>query len=454
MEVKKAKNAKLLTYSGKTQKTSWQIPNNGSNEINLLEVSLNLLLGGRQIGERRESKETSRPRRTRARSFCRKHNHFPNCYFLKSISRKFHKIYLVPLVPDVLWVYDDLPGLEPVLPVGPAAGDVVLPQVHRHLAEAEGDPEGKAARKMFTSVHWRVKLMNCMPRGILLAAEGGHAEAVRSRDHPPLNKKNNLNFKFRTEMYAIKEKGFSLLFLPEDIQPCFALLMRAPPHCGLPLPPPPLLHPPWPGTERWSSSRAMNGRLVVSHINFSNSTQNKKYQRIQEQQQQLMKYCRQFTKPNSQSNTPNNKIESYTHGYSSSSSSSSSSSRYNNQSKNNSYSSAAPTLATAAIIPVKRATHSSNQRRNINLNSRKTTVTITAAAAAKISNNKTIPLWLVSVHYPGPLLALPGHASEESVHADEGDAAVGLGPDPLAARSLAASARGTRTEQAVFKNLS
>ncbi len=38
-------------------------------------------------------------------------------------------------------MYDDLPGLEPVLPVGPAAGDVVLPQVHGHLAEAEGDPE-------------------------------------------------------------------------------------------------------------------------------------------------------------------------------------------------------------------------------------------------------------------------------------------------------------------------
>ena len=56
-----------------------------------------------------------------------------------------HKIYLVPLVLDVLWVYGDLPGLEPVLPVGPAAGNVVLPQVHRHLAEAEGDPEVEAA---------------------------------------------------------------------------------------------------------------------------------------------------------------------------------------------------------------------------------------------------------------------------------------------------------------------
>ncbi len=127
--------------------------------------------------------------------------------------------------------------------------------------------------------------MNCMPRGILLAAEGCHAEAVRSRDHPPLiyKNKNKKKSDFEQKCTLYKGKRLQSLVFPEDIQPCFALLMRAPPHCGLPLPPPPpppLLHPPCPGTERWSSSRAMNGRLVVLHINFSKSTRNKKITRF------------------------------------------------------------------------------------------------------------------------------------------------------------------------------
>ena len=59
---------------------------------------------------------------------------------------------------------------------------------------------------MFAHTYWRVKLVNCMPRGILLAAEGGHAEAVRSRDHPPLIKKND-NLKFKISSKNVHYKG-------------------------------------------------------------------------------------------------------------------------------------------------------------------------------------------------------------------------------------------------------